>query len=348
MFCWSSWPCSPSSPACLSFVFYADNEAESARLSVAGQNIDVPDIDPEALLGYFLSNVIYGTNNPYSAGRGWEFSRSIYGYNPASLNFTPYNGLGRKNGFAPTTNDPDIGAPMYNMINYQTFYNPAQAANIMRLARILRQHPVRGSSDRPDADHAQWQLSIRRRRESAVDRLRHRQSLPRRGDGRRHGAAPVLFAAMEHSQGLAGVPAAQQAQVAKYLSLSPDPTWNPNFYPLPDQDPYTGMQVKNLDNGPGGNDSNWMDWGHPIMTAANGKRYKPLFAPLIVDLSNRLHLWAHGNNLGGSTTAPPGVSQMGFGPPEVNLNTLPSVRTVIASATEKGGLVTVTTGARTA
>ncbi len=80
----------------LSFVFYADSQAVEAGYSVAAQSNYVPDIEAETLAGYFLSKFIYGDqNNPYSAGRGWDLARSIYGYNPAALNATPYNGVGR-------------------------------------------------------------------------------------------------------------------------------------------------------------------------------------------------------------------------------------------------------------
>lgn len=340
----------------LSFVFYADNEAESAGYSRMAQTIDAADIDPEELMGYFLSNLIYDTNNPYSAGRGWGLARSIYGYNPAALNFTPYNGTGRNgpsstanvaNSFAPkTVPDPNIpgAVPMYNLINYQTFYTPGQAT-------VVRTPEFYGSTTTAGPPTAQ-------------------NFVTPNGTFRYAGGANPpwtaydldnLFLAEMAADGTLilpsfgrpwNAPTATQAAAAKYMSVFPDPTWNPAFFPLPDTD-FSGMQVKNNDFGPGGNDSNWMDWGHPVMTAPNGKRYKPLFAPLIVDLSNRLHLWAHGNNLGGSIPAAvgasplvsaPGVSNQGFGPSEVNLNALPGVRTLIAAAAEgRNGTVTVTT-----
>ncbi len=94
-----------------------------------------------------------------------------------------------------------------------------------------------------------------------------------------------------------------------------------------------------------------MDWGYPIMTAPDGKRYKPLFATLAVDLSNRLHMWAHGNNQGGSAAAPPGVSNMGLGSSEVSLNYLfgipiaasPNGAKEAVGAGVKGRQVTITT-----
>src|SRR5277367_3045871 len=76
----------------LSFVFYADSEADSAKNSVSAQTRDVPEVDPEVLLGYFLSKFIYPDSDPYSAARGWSLAESMYGYNPFGLNHTPYNG----------------------------------------------------------------------------------------------------------------------------------------------------------------------------------------------------------------------------------------------------------------
>jgi hypothetical protein len=113
-----------------------------------------------------------------------------------------------------------------------------------------------------------------------------------------------------------------------YTTMRPHGAWHPGFANrLPDSDTPLGPDVKNLEFGPGmaipgnpgrffNNDSIWMDFGFPVMTAPNGKRFKPLFAPLIMDLSNRLHLWAHGNRIGQGNTH---VSNRGYGPPEVNL-----------------------------
>ena len=125
------------------------------------------------------------------------------------------------------------------------------------------------------------------------------------------------------------LPAAQQAAVRKYMILRPDQTWNPQFV-TPDSDVDAAgrplYDVKNLEFGPGvprpgggfyNNDSMWIDMGFPVMTAPNGKRYKVLVAPLIMDLSNRLHLWAHGNV--------DNASNQGFGSPEVNLAKLPGI-----------------------
>ena len=60
--------------------------------------------------------------------------------------------------------------------------------------------------------------------------------------------------------------------------------------------------MKNLPDSPGflqngiftPNDSIWMDLGFPAMTGPDGRTFKPLFAPLIQDLDNRVNVNAHG------------------------------------------------------
>src|SRR5262249_10047441 len=118
----------------------------------------------------------------------------------------------------------------------------------------------------------------------------------------------------------------------KYAQLRPHPSYHPNFS-TPDSD--GGGDVRNLDGGlgapkPGGgyfnNDSVWIDLGHPVMTAPDGRRFKPLFAFLIIDLDNKVNLNATGNIRAYNNAAPPGpptpthASNMGFGPWEINLS----------------------------
>jgi hypothetical protein len=84
--------------------------------------------------------------------------------------------------------------------------------------------------------------------------------------------------------------------------------------------------VKNLadsagyNNGP--NDSIWIDLGFPVMIGADGRKFKPLFAPLIIDLDNRLNVNSHGNiryNNTQPTKAQYAGGEMAVGPWEVNL-----------------------------
>jgi hypothetical protein len=119
----------------------------------------------------------------------------------------------------------------------------------------------------------------------------------------------------------------------KYLTLRPRPidqllpgeTFPPNrpFFPYPED--ATG-DVKNLIGAPGGNDSIWIDLGFPVMVAPDGRKYKALFAPLIVDLDNRVNLNTAGNIRGsviepttGNRIRAHAVNQ-GWGPWSVDLS----------------------------
>jgi hypothetical protein len=51
------------------------------------------------------------------------------------------------------------------------------------------------------------------------------------------------------------------------------------------------------------NDSFWMDLGYPVQLTRNGKKYKPLFAFLVLPLDGKLNLNVHGNMLAGLGTA---------------------------------------------
>src|SRR5437773_4865944 len=62
----------------LAFVFYADAEAVSAKSARESLVKDQADIDTELLAAYFLNQLIYDTDNVYSALRGWSLARSIY------------------------------------------------------------------------------------------------------------------------------------------------------------------------------------------------------------------------------------------------------------------------------
>ena len=98
-------------------------------------------------------------------------------------------------------------------------------------------------------------------------------------------------------------------------------TENPYF-------PVFNPQVLDVDNnGDGIPDSIWIDLGFPVQQTANGRRFRPLFAFLVVDGDGKLNLNAHGN-VANSLQSPPGhadqdasgnVLGQGYSPGEVAL-----------------------------
>jgi hypothetical protein len=289
----------------IGFVFYAESEATASqlsRLAVANPN---PDSDPELLLSYFLSQLIYDTENPYSAMRGHSLARLMYGYNPAALNFTPFNGTGRLR-----YNDPNFGVDAYPFINYQKFGN---AGNPFGSELPQPRDPEFVKGKYTGGANVGW---------TSPDLNNMFLALVSAN-------AEVLQPSFRRDWNNAAVPAA----FAKYGTLRPHKSYHTLFPDIED----AGGDVRNLDfgkgtrlpppgNGYANNDSIWMDLGHPVMTAPNGKRYKPLFAPLIVDLDSRINLWATGNNKGAGTTH---VSNQGYGATEINIGL------ILTDATER-------------
>lgn len=105
------------------------------------------------------------------------------------------------------------------------------------------------------------------------------------------------------------------------------PTSNPlrTYFPPPEEE---GGDVKNLIGAPGGNDSVWLDLGAPVMVDPLGglnafgqpRKFKALFAPLILDLGGRINVNTAGNVRANFQNAGSTVhySHQGWGPWEVN------------------------------
>jgi len=106
------------------------------------------------------------------------------------------------------------------------------------------------------------------------------------------------------------------------LDSSGNPTIKPSFNnPIMDASGL-GLDVKNLEGYPGGNDSIWIDAGFPVMTTPDGRKYKALIAPLILDLDGRINLNVAGNLMQRDTTTPnftaDHASNQGWGRWEIN------------------------------
>ncbi|MCS7046719.1 MAG: hypothetical protein NZO58_10215, partial [Gemmataceae bacterium] len=131
----------------LSFVYYAEAEASAANVNMRAQSPLVADVDPEALLKFFLGQLIFDVHDTPPLGpsaveyrhhigsalRGHSLARNMYGAAafitnqaaaPATLvntlNVTPFNGVSRdpRDG-AATIIDPYLGQPVHQLINHQ-------------------------------------------------------------------------------------------------------------------------------------------------------------------------------------------------------------------------------------
>src|SRR5437660_1573635 len=82
----------------LAFVIYAESQANTARIWREKESQEQPDMDPEMLLAYFLSELVYDSNNPLSQMRGNSMAWNMYGP-PGST--VPFSGTGRAAGNNP-------------------------------------------------------------------------------------------------------------------------------------------------------------------------------------------------------------------------------------------------------
>ena len=89
-----------------------------------------------------------------------------------------------------------------------------------------------------------------------------------------------------------------------------------------------------------------MDLGYPIQTAADGTRFKPLFAFFVTDLDNKINVNVAGNVKGSpdSASVPTHVSNQGWGPWEVNPRQLIQNPNAMTSASEQRELANILIG----
>ncbi len=306
----------------LAFVLYADAEATSARIAREGETLQRADMNPEQALAFFLGQLLYDVNDDVngagSALRGHSLGRTMYGYNYTmaagvavpGANVTPYNGVGRLHYTSPVTYTP---APLwqwqpkddYGLVNYTWFAadgfvrDPERIGSRLTPANTLpatQTNPyVGGNASYTYPDLNSFFLAAVNSQGAVLTPSFHR---------------PWLFQQVSPIPGVTVTYAFNDMtnpnwynQGGKYLTARPRPADHAGFPPPADG----GGDVKNLVGAPGGtditgkpfnNDSIWMDLGAPIMTAPDGTLYKPLFAPLIMDLDNRINVAAAGNIAG--------------------------------------------------
>lgn len=118
----------------------------------------------------------------------------------------------------------------------------------------------------------------------------------------------LFLAGIRGSDGAVLIPSYQRVHPQNNqprVTLRPNRGYHTAFPAMED----AGGDVKNLTDSPGtlldaaantyaNNDSVWIDLGFPVMQGPDGRKFKPLFAPLLTDLDNRVNVNVHGNKFG--------------------------------------------------
>ncbi|HEY7329540.1 MAG TPA: hypothetical protein VH592_18015 [Gemmataceae bacterium] len=287
----------------ITFVLYADAEATAARIAREATSVPSPDVDPRFLLACFLNQLIYDVDDNggvYSALRGHSLARLMYGNDDEALNESAFNGTGRLHTGPGTYMNP-FAIDDYPLVNYTYFPGDGFLRDPERLGQRTSvtqpRGPFTGGFNAPYTypDLNNMFLAAVRADGTVLAPSFHR---PWTGFGPLDPSNPNWYDASK--------------PWLKYQVLRPRPAEMGPGFPLPQP----GGDVKNLVAAPGGNDSIWLDLDFPVQTTPDGRKYKPLFAPLVVDLDNRVNVNVHGNVRGPGRTH---VSNQGVGPWEVNL-----------------------------
>ncbi len=294
----------------ITFVLVSDQLALSARIAREAETTFRPNSDPEGAFAYFLGQLVYDAPDDergiYSGLRGHSFARTMYGYNDQTpyMNNEAFSGVGRMHLPSPFAGNGSAGQAQWldYMVNHTYFAGDGflldPERTIWRNGNVPKTAPfVSAAAPYTYPDHNSFFLGM----QNPTDGKIQVQSYHR----------PWLFGPLSQAN-----PNWTNAS-GKYLTLRPRPAENPGF-PYP-EDPggagSIGGDVKNLLGAPGGNDSIWIDVGAPVMTSADGRKYKMLFAPLILDMDGRINITVAGNaRAAGNAHA----SHQGWGPWEIN------------------------------
>jgi hypothetical protein len=302
----------------LSFVFYSDAEATSARIFREAQSVGSGN-DPNAITAamtaaawpQILGQIIYDVNDDdfgvLTVLRGHSLGRTMYGWNDAAtaLNDKPYNGTGR---LAETSSNPLTGAAGISRQGVPNYTYYSTDGFVSDPARML----TRANTTAP--------------RGSVVGDLNPSYSFADFNN--------MALAMLDPSTGQVLVPSYYRPWMpfgswatgnpnwtnayGKYLTMRPRPADNPGF-PYPSD---AMGDVKNLDFAPGGNDSFWIDFNAPVTTLSDGTQIKCMAAVLILEMDGRINVNTAGNILSNATTQGKGTvhaSNQGWGPWEVSL-----------------------------
>ena len=287
----------------IAFVWFADQEATSARLGLESQEESRPQ--PDLLWAYALNQLVFDTNNPNSALRTHSLVMNMYG--PAGN--MPFNGIGRRHRSDQDPSDPllDKEDPYY-YLNFQgRTFDPL----------------IHGSPNAPYT-YPDWNNAyLGAINSQGVVLARSFVRAGPQGFQPYDVSSPLYSMFWGSPTGPFGLTAALKSAMVTRPVPADEARCIPGRFPFPAD---AGGDVKNLPPGTpvrlpdgqlwSGNDSYWMDLGFPDQIGADGKRYRPLFAYFITDLDGRVNLNVHGNVRGSGNQH---VSNMGFGPWEVNL-----------------------------
>lgn len=307
----------------LAFVFYSQSRSDVARASREAENTRAlaPDVPPEILLGEFLRQFIYDVNDDppgqTSALRGLSLGRTMYGWKDSALysNTAAFNGVGRVHKTQGYGTGPLFTADDYYMVNYMYFQADGFIRDPERFALRAVNDPLRD----PTNFSLRGPYAVGANAPYTYPDLNSMFLAAVKADGTV--LLPSYFrpwtkdgSGLEFGPLDGGNPNWTNTtnKALKYMVLRPRPADMGAGFPSP------GPQgdVKNLIGAPGDADSIWIDLGSAIHYMADGRKYKVLFAPLIVDLDNRVNVNAHGNIVAAGQVH---TSNKSGGPWEVNL-----------------------------
>ncbi len=270
----------------------------------------MPDVDPRYMFNFALGQILYDVVDPVLVGgkvvttnsalRGHSLARDIYGgYNPAGLNDRPFQGTGK--------HEAEI-----DIINYMIFDTPGSVIRDPEKGiRGIATFYSRWNPSHTIADKNHYYLgsySLDNTGNATIIPSYHRDNIiivPAVAPD-----LPVFIGPLNSTNPYLGP--ANQVKTLRPTNVG---------FQTPDASSPNGLDVKNLKGYPGGNDSIWIDAGFPVMTTPDGRKYKTLVAPLILDLDGRINLNVAGNLMQRDPTDPTKgshSSHQGIGRWEIN------------------------------
>jgi len=233
---------------------------------------------PGAFFAWALGQLIYDVpddgQGASSALRGHSLARTMYGFNDQVLNTQPFNGTGRLHFTHGMDSAAISGADDHPLINYQVFDGEP--------LRDPERYGVRADTRQPRPFFTGgFNASY------TYPDLNNMFLAAVRGDG------AVITPSFHRGWVFGPLDGANPNWTStngKYLLLRPRPAEMGPGFPFPE--PAAGLahhgDVKNLVGASGGNDSIWIDLGFPVQGASDGRKFKPLFAFLVLDLDNKV------------------------------------------------------------